>query len=90
MRQMPIIGDYQDVVGPTRAFAHGMQESQEGDPRNAAEAVERAPDAETTPLRLQLGADAISAIRGHAETLLTDLAAWEDVALATRFAPLAA
>lgn len=90
MRHMPIMCDYQDVVGPTRAFAHGMHESQEGDPRKAAEAIERALDAETTPLRLQLGEDAINAVRSHAETLLRDLAAWEDVALATRFAPLAA
>jgi hypothetical protein len=45
---MPIIGEYQDVVGPTRAFAHGMHESQEGDPRKAAEAIERALDTETT------------------------------------------
>jgi NAD(P)-dependent dehydrogenase (short-subunit alcohol dehydrogenase family) len=90
MRHMPIMCDYQDVVGPTRAFAHGMHESQEGDPRKAAEAIERALDTEQTPLRLQLGEDAINAVRSHAETLLRDLAAWEDVALATRFAPLAA
>jgi len=90
MRHMPIMCDYQDVVGPTRAFAHGMHESQEGDPRKAAEAIERALDTEPTPLRLQLGEDAINAVRSHAETLLRDLAAWEDVALATRFAPLAA
>jgi NAD(P)-dependent dehydrogenase (short-subunit alcohol dehydrogenase family) len=90
MRHMPIMCDYQDAVGPTRAFAHGMHESQEGDPRKAAEAIERALDAETTPLRLQLGEDAINAVRSHAETLLRDLAAWEDVALATGFAPLAA
>jgi hypothetical protein len=27
MRHVPIIGDYQDMVGPPRAFAHGMHES---------------------------------------------------------------
>jgi NAD(P)-dependent dehydrogenase (short-subunit alcohol dehydrogenase family) len=41
--------------------------------------------AETPPLRLQLGADAVAAVRGHAERLLADLAHWKPVALDTRF-----
>lgn len=50
--------------------------SQDGDPLKAAAAIDDALRAERTPLRLQLGADAI-AVRTHAETLLADLAAWE-------------
>ena len=61
-----------------------MNNTQEGDPRKAAEAIEKALDADTTPLRLQLGADAVAAVRGHAETLLNDLASWERVAADTR------
>ena len=77
MRQLPIIDAYQDVVGGTRSFAQGMHKSQEGDPRKAAVAIESALEAANTPLRLALGADAVDAIRGHAEGLLRDLAAWE-------------
>jgi hypothetical protein len=39
---------------------------------------------------LQLGADAISAIRSHAAELLSDMAAWENVATATNFVPILA
>jgi hypothetical protein len=39
---------------------------------------------------LQLGADAISAIRSHAAELLSDMAAWENVATAIKFAPIVA
>jgi hypothetical protein len=36
-----------------------------------------------TPLRLQLGADSIGAVRAHAEQLLKDLAKWERVGTET-------
>jgi hypothetical protein len=68
-----------------RVFAHAMNSTQEGDPRNAASVIEAALDAGTMPLRLQLGADAVAAVRAHAETLLADLAGWECVATDTRF-----
>lgn len=85
MREMPRIAAYADVVGPTRAFAHDMHRTQQGDPARAAAAIEAALDAETTPLRLALGSDAIDAIRAHAETQLADLARWENTARATAF-----
>jgi NAD(P)-dependent dehydrogenase (short-subunit alcohol dehydrogenase family) len=85
LRHMPINDAYRDVVGPIRTFASGMHNKQEGDPRKAVEAVAQALDAETTPLRLQLGTDAVSAIRAHAEHLLADLANWEHLAAATNF-----
>jgi NAD(P)-dependent dehydrogenase (short-subunit alcohol dehydrogenase family) len=83
MRAMPIIDAYQDVVGPTRTFAHNMHNTQEGDPRKAALAIEQALDGEHTPLRLQLGADAVAMIRTHSEKLLAELAIWERVACGT-------
>jgi NAD(P)-dependent dehydrogenase (short-subunit alcohol dehydrogenase family) len=85
MRHMPILDAYQDTVGPTRAFAHDMHGTQAGDPRKAAAAIVRALEAEKTPLRLQLGADAIDAVRGHAQALLADLTAWEAVGAATAY-----
>lgn len=84
MRYMPTIDAYQKVVGGTREFIHTMNNAQEGDPRKAAAAIEKALTAEVAPLRLQLGADAVSAVRTHAETLLADLAKWESVAIDTR------
>jgi NAD(P)-dependent dehydrogenase (short-subunit alcohol dehydrogenase family) len=85
MRHMPVIEAFRDVVGGTRDFARTMHGTQEGDPRKAAAAIETALDAPNTPLRLQLGADAVDAVRGHSEALLKDLAAWESLARSTRF-----
>ena len=84
LRHMPVMDAYQDAVGPMRAFAHAMNNTQEGDPRKAVKAIEAALDAAATPLRLQLGADAVAAVRAHAETLLADLAGWERIATNTR------
>jgi NAD(P)-dependent dehydrogenase (short-subunit alcohol dehydrogenase family) len=80
LRHMPVIDAYRDVVGGTREFARSMDGTQEGDPRKAASAIEAALDDANTPLRLQLGTDAVEAIRGHSERLLKDMAAWESVA----------
>jgi NAD(P)-dependent dehydrogenase (short-subunit alcohol dehydrogenase family) len=85
MRHMPIIEAYRDVVGGTRDFAHQMHGTQPGDPRKAAQAIDRALAADTTPLRLQLGGDAIDAVRAHAQTMLGDMQAWEPVSRATDF-----
>jgi NAD(P)-dependent dehydrogenase (short-subunit alcohol dehydrogenase family) len=87
MRHMPVIDAYRDVVGGTREFAHAMDGTQVGDPRKAAAAIEAALGASNTPLRLQLGADAVEAIRSHSETLLKDLATWESLASGTSFGP---
>jgi NAD(P)-dependent dehydrogenase (short-subunit alcohol dehydrogenase family) len=86
MRHMPIIDAYREAVGGTRNFAHEMHGTQQGDPRKAAQAIDRALAAETTPLRLQLGADAVDAVRAHARTMLADMDAWEPVSRATAFA----
>ena len=85
MRHMPVIEAYQPVVGATREFAHTMHNTQAGDPRKAAVAIERALNAEHTPLRLQLGDDAVDAVRAHAESLLKDMRAWEAVSRSTNF-----
>ncbi|MGC4077949.1 MAG: oxidoreductase [Rubrivivax sp.] len=84
LRHMPALPAYADIVGATREFAHGMDGTQPGDPMKAAAAVEAALAAETTPLRLQLGDDAVDSVRAHAEQLLRELVAWEAVARATR------
>jgi NAD(P)-dependent dehydrogenase (short-subunit alcohol dehydrogenase family) len=84
MREMPLIDAYQDHVGATRALMHGFNGTQQGDPAKAARAIELALSAPKTPLRLQLGDDAVDAVRTHSETLLADLASWERVARDTK------
>ena len=85
MRHMPVIEAYQPVVGATREFAHSMHNTQAGDPRKAAVAIEKALDAEHTPLRLQLGDDSVDAVRAHAQAMLEDMEAWESVSRSTNF-----
>ena len=67
-----------------------MHGTQPGDPAKAARAVALALESDATPLRLQLGADAIAAVRTHAELLLKDLAAWERVGTDTALGAKAA
>ena len=84
LRQMPVMHAYQDIVDPIRASIVAMNNTQAGNPLKAAAAIEQALDASTTPLRLQLGEDAVMTVRAHAETMLADLATWEQVATDTR------
>ncbi|KQY52626.1 oxidoreductase [Lysobacter sp. Root494] len=84
MRHMPVIADYQDIIGGTREFVHTMHNTQAGDPYKAARAIDTALRAEATPLRLQLGQDAVDAVRTHAQQLLADLERWAPVAIDTR------
>ncbi|WP_296310922.1 oxidoreductase [Erythrobacter sp.] len=79
MRRMPEMPDYADSVGPIRDFADGMNGTQFGDPYKAARAIDLAIRADVTPLRLQLGGDAIDTIRAHSEQMLADIARWEAV-----------
>jgi NAD(P)-dependent dehydrogenase (short-subunit alcohol dehydrogenase family) len=85
MRHMPVMEDYREIVAGTRSFAHSMHGTQAGDPAKAAAAIETALAAPVTPLRLQLGADAVEAVREHALQMLKDVDAWEALARATAF-----
>jgi hypothetical protein len=65
-----------------------MDGTQPGDPMKAAAAIETALESPNTPLRLQLGADAVDAVdavRNHAEAPLSDLGTWEALARDTAF-----
>jgi NAD(P)-dependent dehydrogenase (short-subunit alcohol dehydrogenase family) len=90
LRHMPVLEAYRDVVGGTREFARSMNGTQEGDPYKAARAIDLALKAEKTPLRLQLGKDAVDSIQAHAEQLLSDLKMWEAVAMDTAIGTQAA
>lgn len=84
MKHMPEMEAYKETAGGTREFARGMNRTQFGDPWKAARAIELALDSANTPLRLQLGEDAVGAIRGHAEKMLAEMAEWETVAVDTK------
>jgi hypothetical protein len=72
-----------------RALTRDLDGKQDGDPAKAARALDLALSADNTPLRLQVGADSIAAVRTHAEHLLRDLAAWEKVGSDIRVDPSA-
>ena len=76
--------EYAATVGPTRDYVQTGGGSQPGDPAKAARAILTAMDAETPPLRLVLGGDAIDGIGNHLTALQSELAAWEHVGRATR------
>src|SRR5690349_16678474 len=83
LRSMPVNAAYKDILGNIRNVLHDMHGTQPGDPAKAARAVATALESDSTPLRLQLGADSIGAVRAHAEQLLKDLATWERVGTET-------
>ena len=86
LRNMPVMAAYKDALSGIRGVLHQMHGAQPGDPAKAARAVASALEANVTPLRLQLGADSIGAVRAHAERLLEDLATWERVGTETAVA----
>jgi NAD(P)-dependent dehydrogenase (short-subunit alcohol dehydrogenase family) len=76
---------YAEIVGPTREYVRTNDGLQPGDPAKAAAAVVAALDADETPLRLVLGADAIGNIERRLEGLVDELDAWRSVGAATAF-----
>jgi NAD(P)-dependent dehydrogenase (short-subunit alcohol dehydrogenase family) len=85
LRHMPMLPAYKDALANIRGVLHDMHGTQPGDPAKAARAVVKALEADVTPLRLQLGADSIGAVRAHAQKLLEDLATWEAISVDTAF-----
>ncbi|MEO8707366.1 MAG: SDR family NAD(P)-dependent oxidoreductase [Kofleriaceae bacterium] len=84
-RAMPPLDAYADSVGPTRAFAETSAGKQPGDPRKAAIAIADAVDAGVPTLRLPLGTDAVTMIRGKLAEVAADVSANERVATAQDF-----
>jgi NAD(P)-dependent dehydrogenase (short-subunit alcohol dehydrogenase family) len=84
LRHMPVLPAYEEGLRPVREFTSGMHETQPGDPMKAAQAIDKALRADKSPLRLQLGEDAVTAVREHAEMMLADLEAWQAIGLDTR------
>jgi len=75
--------EYEDTVGPTRAFVTGGDGTQPGDPDKAAAAILSALDADDAPLRLPLGRDAVTGIRTRLAGVAEDLDRWEPLSTST-------
>jgi len=80
LRHMPEMPAYVETVGSTRSFARSMDGQQNGDPEKVGQAIEAALGSDKTPLRLQLGSDAVSMVRAHSNQMLAELAEWEALA----------
>ncbi|WP_329254512.1 hypothetical protein OG417_12510 [Actinoallomurus sp. NBC_01490] len=59
--------------------------AQPNDPVKAAQAILRAVDDDTSPLRLPLGPEAVTLIRRKLQRQLADLDSWETVSFDTRY-----
>jgi len=70
-------------IGDRMGGYHGHEP---GDPVKAAKAIVAAVEAETPPLRLALGADAVGGIEAKIERLTRELAAWRETSVATALA----
>lgn len=79
------MAEYAGTVGPTRDYIRTGGGSQAGDPAKAAMAILTAVDSDTPPLRLALGADAISGIDDRLTRLRAELHEWDSVGRATAF-----
>jgi len=75
--------EYEQTVGPTRAYVRDNHLAQAGDPAKAVRAIIDALDADEPPLRLVLGADAIGNIEQRWRSLAEELDAWRAVGEAT-------
>jgi NAD(P)-dependent dehydrogenase (short-subunit alcohol dehydrogenase family) len=76
---------YAETVGATRRFVENGDGTQPGDPAKAAAAIRTALAAETTPVRLPLGGDAVDGIIAHLDSVRAEVAAWEKVSRGTDF-----
>jgi NAD(P)-dependent dehydrogenase (short-subunit alcohol dehydrogenase family) len=76
---------YADNVGKTRQMIQDGAGTQPGDPAKAAGAILKALNAEHTPLRLPLGADAYEMIDMHLKNISAELEQWAPVIRETAF-----
>jgi NAD(P)-dependent dehydrogenase (short-subunit alcohol dehydrogenase family) len=80
------IGDYDAVMDPIRAARLTTSGKQPGDPAKAALALLKLVEAETPPVRLYLGADALKLVEEKIAAMKSEIASWEDVSRMTDFA----
>ncbi|MEU4953894.1 SDR family NAD(P)-dependent oxidoreductase [Streptomyces lavendulae] len=77
------IADYADGAGPVREALAKNDGHQPGDPVKAAKAIVDITEVAESPLRLQLGADAIERVEAKPDLVRSELDRWRHVALST-------
>jgi NAD(P)-dependent dehydrogenase (short-subunit alcohol dehydrogenase family) len=87
MHRSRVTEAYAASTGPTRAAVDGMDGTQPGDPRKAAQAILDVLSSPEPPLRLALGDDAVDNIAAHHELLHADLTRWEKLSRSTNLSP---
>ena len=80
-----VIDDYTATAGATRTTVQQVSGRQPGDPARGAAAIIAAVDAETPPLRLILGSDALGRIRTKLAAVAQDANTWEATSVGTDF-----
>jgi NAD(P)-dependent dehydrogenase (short-subunit alcohol dehydrogenase family) len=79
------IADYDAVMDPIRAARQAKSGNQPGDPAKAALALLALVDAETPPVRLFLGDDALGLVEQKLEAMKVELHAWDALSRSTSF-----
>ncbi|PSN12554.1 short-chain dehydrogenase/reductase [filamentous cyanobacterium CCT1] len=79
------IDAYASVSGASLQWFKEMDGQQPGDPAKAAQAIIQAVESPYPPIRLALGADAMSLIQEKLERVKTDLDAWQQVTVSTNY-----
>jgi len=79
------IADYAQTAGARRRQIAGYSGTQPGDPARAAEAIIKAVESSTPPLRLLLGRLGLEVARAKIDTLRRDFDAWETTTLGADF-----
>jgi NAD(P)-dependent dehydrogenase (short-subunit alcohol dehydrogenase family) len=84
-RASRVIEAYDSTVGRARLSAEERDGQQGGDPALAAKAIISVTQAQNPPLRLILGADAVTRVRAKLAQVAQDLEAWESTSLNTAY-----
>jgi NAD(P)-dependent dehydrogenase (short-subunit alcohol dehydrogenase family) len=79
------ISDYEPVSGAFQKWLAEMDGKQPGDPDKAAQAMIRVVESDHPPLRLALGADAVSTIEAKLASVKAELDAWKSVSVDTAY-----
>lgn len=80
------LADYDAVMDPIRAARQAKSGQQPGDPGKAAQALLALIEAETPPVRLFLGEDALGLVEQKLDAMRGEIRAWEALSRSTSFA----
>lgn len=80
-----LIEDYASITSGFLQWLEAMDGKQPGDPAKAAQAMIQVVESDNPPLRLALGADAVSVIEEKLKAMNEELQAWKSVSVATAF-----